>query len=411
MRLNAYASLPNYWRHMAPIWEALPTEARGKVYCPGRAGQAWGVPIDAAMAGGPVMVASYADAVVMDPRPLIFVEHGAGQTYGGDPYAAGHPSYPGGTGLERVVLFVCPGEAVAERWRARYDVPAVAVGCPALDRFHQQQFMNHESRIALAFHWDLSLCPETRSAWPHYDAALADLVDHARKVGWTLLGHGHPRLWGAIERRWRELGVARVPDVDDVFARADVLVVDNSSVLYEWASCDRPAVVLDAPWYRREVDHGLRFWEHADVGVRIGQPIELIAAIEQALADDDPHIRANRAAASRAVYSFTDGRAAERAVAAILSRLEDQLPTSPEVRTASERQSAAVALYGRLRALGATRADIAAFRQAWGAETNEMVHLHDDVLLTYLDAALGRDRPPAPAPIEESPEAIVMGRE
>ena len=58
-------------------------------------------------------------------------------------------------------------------------------------------------------------------------------------------------------------------DFDEVMERSTLYICDNSSTLYEFASTGRPVVVLNAPWFRRDIEHGLRFWEHADVGVSV----------------------------------------------------------------------------------------------------------------------------------------------
>ena len=69
--------------------------------------------------------------------------------------------------------------------------------------------------------------------------------------------------------------------------------------------------------YRRNIEHGLRFWEAADVGVRIDEPADLPEAVRIALVDP-PGVRANREAALDIVYAYRDGRAAGRATAALL---------------------------------------------------------------------------------------------
>lgn len=121
-----------------------------------------------------------------------------------------------------------------------------------------------------------------------------------------------------MERLWRSLGVRCVPDFGDVLDGADLLVCDNSSAMWEAASCGIPLVILDAPWYRTNIDHGPpRFWVHADAGVRIQQPDQLVAAVFEALTDP-PEVRARREAAVADIYVACDGRAAERAADAIV---------------------------------------------------------------------------------------------
>lgn len=280
----------------------------------------------------PVLVAGFADMQRVNPSPVVLLEHGAGQAY----VDTDSGSYSGGAGWERARLFLCPNEAVARRWRATYRAPAVVVGCPKLDRWHHgarysaQNFarnrpldsleglepVQRRPTVAITFHWECSIVPETRSAWQHYDRSLPDLVTWAEQAGVELLGHGHPRLWGKIERRWRRLGVEPVEHFADVLERADLLVGDNTSALPEFASTGRPVLWLNAPWYRRDVDHGGRFWTWPQGQVCVDEPGELPERILQALADPPP-ARLSRSRMVQRVYPLRDGQAAERAADAI----------------------------------------------------------------------------------------------
>lgn len=359
MVVDRYSSLPHYAEHIAPIWTELERRGlAGESWAP-RHGCWWGKPMGRRDLARPVLVAGLGDHQRVNPSPTILVEHGAGQAY--VDLASG--SYSGGPGWERARLFVCPNETVAGRWRATYpETPAAVVGAPKMDRWHaglrgrgetgdrgrsttpghggSTRTRNRETArisayeslegrstgttatVAITFHWECRLVPETRSAWEHYDRALPDLVAWADRNGIRLLGHGHPRLWGRIERRWTRLGVEPVERLDDVLDRADLLVADNTSALFEFASTDRPVVVLNAPWYRRDVEHGGRFWTWADVGVQVDRPEELPGAIAVALADP-PSIERRRAEIVGEVYHRRDGRAALRAADAIEEVLAD----------------------------------------------------------------------------------------
>lgn len=326
--IDAFASLRHYADHLRSVWDALPVEVRGTFWSPGKA-EPWGTQLTANRdTTRLVLVAAARDVDSMAPNPLVYVEHGAGQTYEG----SDSPSYAGGRGHDRVRLFLCPNDTVAQAWRAAYPTPAVTVGCPKLDRWHLQQQDEQDDDhgtgshggdgtagpvVAVTFHWDCGLVPETRSAWRHYDRVLPAL---AANPGWQLLGHGHPRLWPTIRRRWEQLGVDATPDLADVLDRADVLVGDNTSALYEFASLDKPVVVLNAPWYRRHVDHGLRFWSHPP-GIQVDTAGQLPAAIRAALADPPVLQQIRRRAVVRA-YCATDGHAAERAATAIMEAHE-----------------------------------------------------------------------------------------
>ena len=335
----------HYLDHLHPIWQALPPERRGaillvksspasdrpsvlKAYALTRRYEGCAAFPDTARAAdaaawlrgrtGPVVTASVNDArlVQKSGRPQVFCEHGAGQSYSSE-----HPSYAGGRGgRQNVRLFLCPNEAVAERNRRAYPgVPAVVIGCPKLDAWHREppKPRSEPPVVALSFHWPCEVCPETRWAFPHYRKGLGTV---ARDPRWQLIGHGHPRALSALRGHYATLGVEVVEQFAEVVARADCYVCDNSSTMFEFASLGRPVVVLNAPWYRREVEHGLRFWEAAGVGVQCDEPEDLPEAIVTAL-QDAPERRRAREAAVALAYAYTDGRAAQRAAKAIRETL------------------------------------------------------------------------------------------
>jgi hypothetical protein len=184
---------------------------------------------------------------------VIYVEHGAGQTYKMvKPRIAAH--YPGGPHPDNVIGYICPNEIVAKSW----DRPAVAVGCPALDGAEP----GVGRHVVITFHWDApAVCPEARSARPHYIEDLHCLIPWVNDAGLELLGHAHPRDTVA-KGIWRKLGVPFEPDPDVALHKASLVIADNTSFAYEAANLEIPNVALNAPWYRRDVEHGLRFWEH-----------------------------------------------------------------------------------------------------------------------------------------------------
>jgi CDP-glycerol glycerophosphotransferase (TagB/SpsB family) len=62
-------------------------------------------------------------------------------------------------------------------------------------------------------------------------------------------------------------------------------VCDTSSTIYEFASLDRPVIVLNSPLYRKDIKHGLRFWDNIP-GIMIDNPWELPSAIDEAVNKD-----------------------------------------------------------------------------------------------------------------------------
>lgn len=272
-RVDAFASLPHYRAHLEPIWKALPEQLRGEFTR------------RPSLTGGPVLVAAYRDAHFMRRRPRILCEHGVGQSY----RDVDNPSYAGGRGHEGTILFIVPNEQAAARWRRAYpDIPVAVTGSVRLE--HLQQFGKSGANysrdipsrpvVAISFHFNLPLVPETR--W-----AFAEYRDHLKALtrDFTLLGHGHPRAWRRLEPFWARIGVEPVQSFDEVLARADLFVCDNSSALYEFSATGRPVVALNASHYRRDVDHGLRFWD-AVPGFQCDDPALLGETIRRAI--DEP---------------------------------------------------------------------------------------------------------------------------
>lgn len=330
MKVDAFCSQPHYLEHLAPVWFELSGEVRGRFYVAGLLADShngegipgWTVGYPPPGPGLLTLVAGAPDELAI-ARPVIYLEHGAGQTYRGDPDPAvrDHPGYSGSPGHDRVRLFLCPGRAVVDRWRARYPhTPAVAVGCPRLDHWHRRPAKpaGAPPTLAVTFHANNVLTLETRPAWKHYEDGLPEAVRELREAGWQIIGHGHPKLWRPLAAYWQAIGVEAVQSIDEVFARADVLAADNTSAAPEFATLGRPIIWLNAPWYRRDVDHGGRFWDWAGAAVSVDGPEGLPEAARWALLDD-PVIRRGREQMVRDVYVGCDGGAAARAVAAILS--------------------------------------------------------------------------------------------
>ncbi len=269
MKIDVTASLPHYYDHMLPIFEQLPERLRGNVL-------ELETPCRYPARNRVAMVAGYIDAKRLQAsNPMIYVEHGAGQAYLGDQKTATLPSYSGGASRHRsIVGYVCPSVAVAERWA---PTPAVAAGCPKMDRWIFTEPKVPRS-VCFAWHWDAgerrTLSPEMRSAWAHWQPVLGHLANIFRNEGWLVFGHAHPR-WGGTLRKPMEAAGLTVLDTDaEVFDNVGVLFVDNSSIGYEFALLGRPTFWMNAPWYRRDVHHGLRFWDVVP-GIQLDHPSDL----------------------------------------------------------------------------------------------------------------------------------------
>ncbi|GMU51004.1 MAG: hypothetical protein AMXMBFR33_01500 [Candidatus Xenobia bacterium] len=339
--LDCVASERHFLDHLRPIWNAFPVERKGVFLVPGHlveyakskgiesvAFERSSVVGKVLTPASSVLVSSFRDLKVAQQahHPTIFSEHGAGQSY-----SSAHSSYAGGEGRLGVRLFLVPGDHPAERnRRAHPGIPVAVVGCPKLDRWHPAPPWKRPQRpvVAMSFHWDCRIVPETRSAWEHFRGALSDLATDPR---WTLIGHGHPRIIEQLRPHYQAAGVEVLADFDEVLERADCYICDNSSTLFEFASAGRPVVVLNSPHYRRNIHHGLRFWECATVGVQVANPDHLVDGVALALEDFETQQEARKRAVAR-VYKYTDRHATVRAVNAILEVLtvpEHEKPQNP----------------------------------------------------------------------------------
>lgn len=315
--IDAYASQPHYYDHIRPIWDTLPNKGIFTVHPslkdlrPSDRIGAYPSPDRT-----PILVAGIPDLNKCASRPVIFVEHGAGQTY-----TTQHGGYAGGPGRGKVGLFLCPNRQVADANRRSYPrAIAKVVGSPWVEYLMRRRAgrssvsgMTSSTRpvVALSFHFDCRLWPEAEWAFPYYRDHLTDIMSRLSER-YEMLGHGHPRAWPQLERFWSKVGIEPVREFTEIVERADLYVCDNSSTIYEAAACDIPVVLLNQPRYRRNIEIGLRFWALSDIGPHVNQPDGLEAAISEGLAD---RYRERRSQVTSIVYSCVDGsarRAAEQ---------------------------------------------------------------------------------------------------
>ncbi len=323
--IDAVAGRVHFLDHLAPVWAALPPERRGTFWvkpdvlehAEQRGVDAVPLPGTSRSGNGPVLCAAYSDLerAATRRRPLILMEHGCGLSF-----PEHHAGYAGGEGLRSwVSLFIAPNEITAAKTRRTFPTASqVIAGTPKLDAWHQRPRRRRSRRpvVAISFHWDGSrVCPEAGTAWPYYREVLPELA-----AAYPLLGHGHPKIIDRLAPVYEEYGIEVVRDFEEVLERADVYVNDCSSTLYEFASLDRPVVVLNAPWFRRDVDYGLRFWLYSDVGVQCDSPDDLVEAVARAL-DDPPEQQRKRREATEALYP-NRGRAALVAATGIVAHCD-----------------------------------------------------------------------------------------
>lgn len=311
--IDALATEPHFLDHIAPVWRQLDQPGvlwvtaalEPRAAALGLRGVSVGAP---PLSGTPTLVASYGDAkkARRTARPAILMEHGAGQSYVGAEATTG--SYVGSQDRDGVVLALVPNrQAKARHDAAHPEIPCVVVGSPYLDTLPTPS----GGRPCVSFHWDCLIAPETRSAWGEYARHL-HLVASAYP---RAIGHAHPRLWPKAKPRMLEQGLRPVDDFTDVCRQAGVYCIDNSSTLFTFAALGGPVVVINSQHYRRDVAHGGRFWDWADVGVTCDDPQDLVDAIALARTDP-PEIAARRREVAAEVYPHR-GEAADLAAAAI----------------------------------------------------------------------------------------------
>lgn len=319
-RLDFLAREPHFVDHLAPIWRALPEENRGRFYAVETLrNRAAGLGVEITrfekMAGDNLtLAASYLDLkhARAAGRRVVLAEHGAGQSYIG----VQSGSYIGAIDRAGCVAVLVPGEMHARRHEATHPaIRAYPIGLPKLDHHHASPKPVKRGTVAISFHWDCKVCPETRTALRHYRPALEELARN-----FDLVGHAHPRIATHMHSVYLKHGIRFERDFDALISQGvELYICDNSSTIYEWASLGRPVVVMNAPWYRRNVEHGLRFWSHADVGLQVDRPEDLLGTVRNAL-KDPPEVAARRAEVMREIYGVCDGRGAEQA-AAVLGEL------------------------------------------------------------------------------------------
>lgn len=314
--IDALARHAHYLDHIAPIWHALPDELRGTLWVDAslrRDAQHLGLTSTTtrpSRASTPTLVAGWPDARRARhlDRPVILMEHGAGQTY----IDTAVDNYAGGADRQGVVAVLVPNEYSARAHRAAHpEIPATVIGCPKLDAWVARP-PTSSTTICISFHWDAHrVAPEARTAWPAFRRAIPALVEtHPGTIG-----HAHPRIAETIRRPMAKLGLEFVASFAEVVDRAGLYICDNSSTLFEFAALDRPVVVLNAPGYRRHVHHGGRFWDWADIGPQVNAASELVDVVDQALLEKPDQIDRRRRIVAD-VYPHL-GHATSRAVDAL----------------------------------------------------------------------------------------------
>ena len=274
MTVDVYASEPHFIDHIAPVWLKLSEDIRGEFRTtPRNLEHAESLGITATVNAptlNPTIVASWGDYRKTNGH-VIYMEHGIGHTYSNN-----HPSYAGAPGKDRVTLFLNQHKLTDQRNKAAYpNAEHAIIGVPRMDSVAVRGVENRT--VAISFHWDCKVAPESRSAFDHYRRFIGDI----NKIeGITLIGHCHPRKgWReTVEPYYTANNIEFVPTFAEVLDRADFYIIDNSSTGYEFAAAGRPVIHMNAPWYRKTINHGIRFWDHIP-GPTVENGLQLIRTI------------------------------------------------------------------------------------------------------------------------------------
>ncbi len=344
MKLDFFARRAHYLDHLAPVWNALPPARRGvfhivrELYEYARRELREGdIEIyEGGIPSGdtPILTAAYGDLnkVIRNPdRKIITIEHGVTQGFEG----AAYPNARIGN-RARVDLALLPNEYVAGRFRAARNLPASCevIGTPKMDRWYSSPFFEldpheytqfykfspeHSPVLALAFHWGdrQSQPPESGSAFEHYRAVIPRLA-----ARYHMIGHSHPLASDEHRQVMLRAGIEWVDDFREILRRADVYLNDLSSTMYEFLLTGKPVILLNAPWFRRSVNWGIRFWDYSDVGLAVEDPEQLFDAIDRTLREYSSICVQERRKAVADLYPYA-GQAASRAADVLTEYLEE----------------------------------------------------------------------------------------
>jgi len=287
--IDAFVSSLPYWHHIAPIWQELAAHNQaGMLYSLGRTATLIGATPGTPTGDRPVLVAAARDlARIPNHTPVIYTTHGVGQCYDGVPNSLINTTRQQ---LAQIRLALSPNDQWTVNMR-RLGVNTVTVGAPKMDT-HPAPPARRDGppKVGMVFHWDQTTYPEAGSAFTEFAPMFGELTAKFDVVATHHPRAGYQRSHRRSRRKTRvdwydEAGVRFTEDVGDVLASSDVLIADNTSVLFEAAACGWPVVVLDSRRFRRSVDHGLRFWEWADIGPRTSNPDDLVAMVENGWGD------------------------------------------------------------------------------------------------------------------------------
>ena len=202
-------------------------------------------------------------------KNVFYFEHGAGQIYNCD-----HASYASGGGRKNVKKYFATNQICHDAFIKNHNAESYIVGCAKLDQYSNRNWTKN-NKICISFHWDCKVVPETQTSFFYYKDYLKKLQNSLKELGIELVGHGHPHSWDIFKYFYTSLEIPIMKNFDDIIEQCDMYIVDNSSTLFEFAATGKPVVVLNCPLYRKNIKHGMRFWEFADIGPQVDNANDL----------------------------------------------------------------------------------------------------------------------------------------
>jgi len=290
-----YASRSHLIDHLAPVFHQFGSEQAQFWVMPALIDYAWSKGIEAfpserqaglyypTAKGDAAVVCASNDAQsvhkVNGHRKIILMEHGPGIVF---PHNAG---YAGGDGIRRKVnLFLPPNQLVYNKTaQTMPGARQVIIGTPMLDKWSTITFpLPTEVKVFISFHWNgAGVQPEAGTALDHYKKVLPFL---AKRTEFQIVGHGHPRIMDDLIPLYNDCEIQWTRDFEDVIRDGYVYLNDASSTIY-MAGIFMPVIFLNAPWFRKDINFGLRWWEYTDFGSHCEEPKELLGLIERTLAN------------------------------------------------------------------------------------------------------------------------------
>lgn len=314
MELNFYCSRIPYVDHSLPIFKKLPKKYKGKFMIDKNIEdyvKTLGIDymVGFEVSENPVMILSRADIPSIKKSRIVFLEHGVGTNYNNKSHLPDN----------KFIDLVLTTKAQEPAHRKLFGDKVKIVGCPKLDfliKKHKKP-KNKIPIVAFSHHWDQKQFPETRSAWPWDSDGLIEL---SKRKDIKLLGHKHPGDPRDIEGFCFDNKIDFESDWNNVIAKADLYICDNSSSIYEFAALDKPVVVLSPPFYRRNVNFGGRFWDNIP-GIECSHNYMLSACVSEGLIDVEER-KYQRHNAIMAAYGIL-GNSTDLAIEYIIDYLEN----------------------------------------------------------------------------------------